>query len=346
MTGTQREGPPVIIDAHSHILSLAADPGFTVDYGREGSLCIYRSMGRLPSHRMPTEEEWAASGLGSRGWPLIGPRESRRDHPGFDKIVLLAVSPQHLDGRLIGTVDTGGVLGVDGPPDPEKCNDYIAAAVATDPGHFIGFASVNPAFKGPAAAVAELQRAVSQLGLAGLKLYPMYQHWAANDRDLAFPIYRRAAELGIPVMIHQAGSTRIDARLELGRPALLDDIGREFRDLTVIIAHCGLPWVDEALFLLTKHPNFYAELSYLIATLTRRDLFLLLHRCEPAFVPLEKIFFGTDYPGFLYDPGKLRDKLMTVNEESRAIALPSIPEQKLHGIMGTNFAAVLGLADA
>ncbi|HLQ57604.1 MAG TPA: amidohydrolase family protein [Streptosporangiaceae bacterium] len=336
----------MIIDAHSHILSLAADPGFTVDYGREGSLCIYRSMGRLPSHRMPTEEEWAASGLGSRGWPFIGPRESRRDHPGFDKIVLLAVSPQHLDGRLIGTVDTDGVLGVDGPPDPEKCNDYIAAAVRADPGHFIGFASVNPAFKGPAAAVAELQRAVSQLGLAGLKLYPMYQHWAANDRDLAFPIYRSAAELGIPVMIHQAGSTRIDARLELGRPALLDDIGREFRDLRVIIAHCGLPWVDEALFLLTKHPHFYAELSYLIATLTRRDLFLLLHRCEPAFVPLEKIFFGTDYPGFLYDPAKLRDKLITVNEEARGLALPPIPEQKLRGIMGTNFAAVLGLAGA
>ena len=28
-------------------------------------------------------------------------------------------------------------------------------------------------------------------------------------------------------MIHQAGSTRIDAKLELGRPAMLDDIGRD-----------------------------------------------------------------------------------------------------------------------
>ena len=118
---------------------------------------------------------------------------------------MLAVSPQYLDGRLIGTVDTSGELGVAGPPDPEKCNDYIAAAVRTDPSHFIGFGSVNPAFKGPAAAVAELDRAVSELGLSGVKLYPMYQHWAANDRDLAFPIYAKASELGIPVMIHQAG---------------------------------------------------------------------------------------------------------------------------------------------
>jgi hypothetical protein len=44
----------VLIDAHSHILSLAADPEFTAAYGREGSLCIYRSIGLLPSHRMPT----------------------------------------------------------------------------------------------------------------------------------------------------------------------------------------------------------------------------------------------------------------------------------------------------
>jgi predicted TIM-barrel fold metal-dependent hydrolase len=335
----------MIIDAHSHILSLAADPEFTVDYGREGSLCIYRSMGRLPSHRLPTEDEWSASGFARSGWPLIGPREAIRDHPGFDKIIVLAVSPQYLEGRLIGTVDTSGELGVPGPPDPERCNDYIAAVVRSDPEHFIGFASVNPAFRGPRAAVDELDRAVTELGLAGVKLYPMYQHWAANDRELAFPVYARAAELGIPVMIHQAGSTRIDARLELGRPAMLDDIGREFRDLRVIVAHCGLPWTDEALFLLTKHPNFYAELSYLIATVTRRDLFLFLHRCEPAFVPLEKIFFGTDYPGFLYDPVKLADKLMTVNEEADAVRLPPIPDAKVRGLMGDNVAAVLGLAD-
>ena len=127
-------------------------------------------------------------------------------------------------------------------------------------------------------------------------------------------------------MIHQAGSTRIDAKLELGRPALLDDIGRVFRDLRVIVAHCGLPWVDEALFLLTKHPNFYAELSYLIAKLTRRDLFLLLSRCEPMFVPLEKLFFGTDYPGFLYDPveadGEARRR---VNEEADALRTAADP---------------------
>jgi len=292
---------------------------------------------------MPTEEEWEASGFTRSGWPVIGPTESVRDHAGFDKSIILAVSPQWLDGRLIGTVDTEGSLGVEGPPDPEKCNDYIAACVRAHPEHLIGFASVNPAYQGPQAAVEELERSVVELGLSGVKLYPMYQHWMANDPEIAFPVYAKAQELQIPVMIHQAGSTRIDARLELGRPALLDDIGRTFRDLRVIVAHLGWPWVDEALFLLTKHPNIYAELSYLIASISRRDLFLLLSRCEPMFVPLEKLFFGTDYPGFLYDPVILKDKLLSVNEEAAACSIPSIPNDKLDGIMGPNVARVLRL---
>jgi predicted TIM-barrel fold metal-dependent hydrolase len=331
------------IDAHSHILSLAADPEFTLEYGREGSLCIFRSMAVLPSHRMPTDDDWEASGYSGRGWPLIGPVESLRDHPGFDKVVLLSVSPQYLDGILIGTVDPKGILGVEGPPHPDRCNDYIAACVRHDPERLIGFASVNPTYQGPEAAVDELERAIVDLGLAGVKLYPMYQHWAPNDPELAFPVFAKAQELGIPVMVHQAGSTRIDAKMELGRPVLLDDVGREFRDLRLIIAHVGLPWVDEAMFLLTKHPNFYAELSYFIATRTRRDLFLFLHRSEPFFVPLEKLFFGTDYPGFLYDPVDLREKLLSVNEEAEPLGLPPVPQDKLDGIMGDNFAAVLGL---
>ena len=237
------------------------------------------------------------------------------------------------------------MLDVPGPPHPDRCNDYIAAVVRTDPDRFIGFGSVNPMYQGVEAAVEELERSVTELGLVGLKLYPMYQHWAVNDPEVAFPIFEKAEALDIPVMIHQAGSTRIDAKLELGRPAMLDDVGRTFRDLRVIIAHCGLPWVDEALFLLTKHPNFYAELSYLIASVSRRDLFLLLSRCEPMFVPLEKLFFGTDYPGFLYEPVGLRDKLLSVNEEAAACSMPPIAEGKLAGIMGPNLASVLRLVD-
>ncbi len=329
------------IDAHTHILSLSADRAFTTAYGREGSLCIYRSRGLLPSHRAPTDAEWEEVGYHHDGFPVIGPAESIRDHPGFDRMVVLAISPQFLEGRLIGTVDTDGVTDVAGPPHPDKCNDYIAAVVRSAPDRFIGFGSVNPCYRGVRHAVEELERSVVELGLSGVKLYPMYQHWAPNDRELGFPIFEKAAELGTVVMVHQAGSTRIDARMELGRPSLLDDVGREFRDLRLIIAHCGTPWVSEAMFLLTKHPNFYADLSYHLATVSRSDMFHWLCSLESSFVPLEKLFFGTDYPGFLYDPVALRNKLLSVNEEAGHFGLAAIPQTRLEAIMGDNFAKVL-----
>lgn len=329
------------VDVHSHILALSADASFTSAYGREGSLCICRAQGRLPSHRQPTEAEWVATGYAEDAWPTIGVEQSLADHVGFDKVVILAVSPQILEGQLIGTVDNAGLTDVAGPPHPERCNDYIAACVRQAPERLVGFASVNPLYQGPERAVAELERAVTELGLSGVKLYPMYQGWSPADREVAFPVFAKAADLGVPVMVHQAGSTRIDAHLELGRPALLDDVGREYRDLVVILAHCGLPWVDEAMFLLTKHPNFYADLSYHIATVSRRRLFTWLSSLRDYFVPLEKIFFGSDYPGFLYDPTALMETLLSVNEEAVPTGLEPLSAGDLAGIAGDNAAAVI-----
>lgn len=57
------------VDAHTHILSLGSDAEFTAEYGSEGSLCIYRSLGLLPSHRCPTEHEWEkATGASQEGF--------------------------------------------------------------------------------------------------------------------------------------------------------------------------------------------------------------------------------------------------------------------------------------
>src|SRR5258706_15326341 len=98
-------------------------------------------MGKLPAHRLPTEAEWAASGLARTGWPAIGPDESRRDHPGYDKIGVLPGSPQVLDGRVNGTVGKSGIFGVHGPPDTEKCKNYIAAVVDGEPAPCIVLAS-------------------------------------------------------------------------------------------------------------------------------------------------------------------------------------------------------------
>ena len=63
-------------------------------------------------------------------------------------------------------------------------------------------------------------------------------------------------------------------------------------------------------------------------------------------MPLEKLFFGTDYPGFLYDPVKLRAKLLAVNSHAGRVGCDPIPQAKLDGILGGNYARMLGLLPA
>jgi hypothetical protein len=143
-------------------------------------------------------------------------------------------------------------------------------------------------YQGVEAAVEELERSVTELGLVGLKLYPMYQHWAVNDPGVAFPIFEKAEALDVPVMIHQAGSTRIDAKLELGRPAMLDDvavrsgISGDRRPLRPAVGRRGSVPADEASELLrgavVPDRERQPPGSVLVAV-----------ECEPMFVPLEAV---------------------------------------------------------
>ena len=63
---------------------------------------------------------------------------------------------------------------------PPVTNDFVAGCARAHPEAFVGFASVDP-LKGDAAVV-ELERAVRELGLRGLKLHPTAQGFRPDDR--------------------------------------------------------------------------------------------------------------------------------------------------------------------
>src|SRR5262249_16539572 len=81
-------------------------------------------------------------------------------------------------------------------------NDYVAQYVRSHPEKLIGFASVDPADGG---AAEELTRAVRELGLRGVKLGPIYQNVHPHDPRI-YRVYRAAADLGIPMLIHQGAT--------------------------------------------------------------------------------------------------------------------------------------------
>lgn len=178
---------------------------------------------------------------------------------------------------------------------PPVTNDYVASLVERFPERFIGFASVDP-HKGEAA-VAELDRAVGDLGLKGLKLHPVAQDFRPDDQRF-YPVFARAAELDIPVLLH-TGNTGLGAgtpggmgmKLERARPIYLDTLAADFPELTIIGAHPSWPWQDEMIMVALHKKNVYIDLSgwspkYFPESLVRE----MKGRLQ------DKVLFGTDYP--------------------------------------------------
>jgi uncharacterized protein len=178
---------------------------------------------------------------------------------------------------------------------PYSGNERVAEAVAKHPDVFIGFASVDP-LKGEAA-VRELERAVRELGLRGVKLHPGLQDFTPNERQFG-PLYAKCVELGIPAIFH-TGHTGIGAGVRAGggvrlgrcRPIHLDDVAVDFPDLTIIMAHPAWPWHEEQISVALHKPNVYIDLSgwspkYFPPAVIQYANTLLQ----------ERVLFGSDYP--------------------------------------------------
>lgn len=192
---------------------------------------------------------------------------------------------------VIFSVDTQTTTG-----EPPDTNDYVAEIVRAYPDQFIGFASVDP-WKDEAA-VEELERSVSELGLKGLKLHPIHQAFFPDDTRF-YPLYDKCQELGVPLLIHTgfaAAGVGMPGgggfKLKYSRPIPgIDDVAADFPGLTIIMAHPAWPWVEEQIAVALHKPNVYIDLS----------------GWAPRFIPevlvretdtrlRDKMLFGSDFP--------------------------------------------------
>ena len=178
---------------------------------------------------------------------------------------------------------------------PPLSNDYIAGIAREFPDTFIGFASVDP-WKGKQAEV-ELERAIRELGLKGVKFHPQAQAFFPNDRRF-YPLWEKCVELGVPALFHM-GTTAFGAgpggdgiRLKYSRPIpYIDDLAADFPELIIIGAHPAWPWQDEMIAVAMHKANVYIDLSgwspkYFPPALIRYANTLLQDKC----------MFGSDGP--------------------------------------------------
>ncbi len=223
-------------------------------------------------------------------------------------------------------IDYAVVLAEASPITTGTVSNEAVARFCEGQARLIPFCSVNPYLV--ANPGAELARLVREFGFRGVKLYPTYQMFYPSAAML-YPLYARAEELGLPVMVHTGSSVFRGARLKYGDPLYLDDVAVDFPELSVLLVHGGRGfWYDRAFFLTRLHANVYLEIS----GLPPRRLLEYFPELEKV---ADKVIFGSDWPGIPDIRGNL--------EEIRRLPLKPAT---VAGILGDNAARLLGLPSA
>jgi uncharacterized protein len=215
-------------------------------------------------------------------------------------------------------------------------NDDTAAFVRAYPDKLIGFLTVHPH---DPRALDEIERATSDLGLRGIKLGPNYQNVDPLSEE-AFRVFRRAEELGLPILLHQGTSPNQFADLDFAHPRHIDRVAMAFPNLRLILAHMGHPWQVDCIAVIRKHPHVYADIS---AQFYRPWSYYNAFRLASEWGTTEKLLFGSDLP--VATPQETMDALWRVNDLTEGTYLPRVPEAELEAILHRDSLALLGLED-
>ena len=165
----------------------------------------------------------------------------------------------------------------------------VAAYVARDPDHLIGFLSLDPTQPGWED---EMREGRERLGMRGIKLLPMYAGFFPQEERLD-PLWRYAERHGLPVLLHTGTTFVAAAPIECTLPRHLDAVARRFPDVKIVLAHLGHPYEGETIAVIRKHPNVYADVSALFYRPWQLFHSLML---VDEYRVWDKLLFGTDSP--------------------------------------------------
>ncbi|MGH2374150.1 MAG: amidohydrolase family protein [bacterium] len=135
--------------------------------------------------------------------------------------------------------------------------DDLAEFVRSRPDRFYGIGSIpDPTHPD----VGRTIRGFRGLGLSAVKLYAPAYRVTLNDR-VVYPVYEAAAESNLPIIIHFGITVGTFNDLMLANPLALSAPGRDFPEVTFIIAHFGAGFLREAMFLAYHTENICVDTS-------------------------------------------------------------------------------------
>jgi predicted TIM-barrel fold metal-dependent hydrolase len=146
---------------------------------------------------------------------------------------------------------TAAVVAGRDTPNLTISNDRILE-ITSPHSELIGIASVDPQKSN---ALAEIERAVNQLGLSGINIEPGFGNPPLSaDDPLLHPIYDACDQLKIPVFL-MSGPTTPD--LNYARPEAVSKVARLFPNLSIVCYHGFYPYVNEIIGVAFRYENVY-----------------------------------------------------------------------------------------
>jgi uncharacterized protein len=205
-----------------------------------------------------------------------------------------------------------------------ECNDLTAAFVAKHPDKLIGFMSVHP--RDPKA-LEEMDRCYHDLGLRGMKMGCNFQNFDPNGEEAA-RVFRRAEEMGLPIVFHTGTCMVQFADLDWGNARHMDRVAMRFPRLKMVLAHMSHPWHQDAITVIRKHPNVYADVSGLFY---RPWQHYNCMRLAWEWSVFHKMLFASDYP--CAGAQETLDGMRSVNEVVKGTNLPPVPLDAIEEII-------------
>ena len=256
-----------------------------------------------------------------------------------------------IDKAILVGLNTANTWGIYTP------NDYLRTIANQYPDKLEWCCCVIPTEEG---AVEEVERCIKLGAIALGEMTPAHSEYYANDKR-CYPVWEKCQDLGVPVIIHAGVGQLAPAPMRYGDLNAIDDIAIDFPDLKMVICHMGYPQYEMASFLIQKHTNVYGGVEWLtsIGALDRRFLskyhpqvdyayyfhllYPLIYHLSQTFGDPDKLIFGTDWLNS--SPRRSVEVFEHINDLTRKLNLPEIPDHIIHNLLHENWKKVFKLTE-
>jgi uncharacterized protein len=123
---------------------------------------------------------------------------------------------------------------------------------------------VDPLYQGVEGAVEEIERQVTEWGSVGFKFYQAHRKglsWRADDERIAYPLWEKCLELGVTNVQFHKGAPFGNENVEDLRPNDIQKAAADFPELTFVLHHFGIPYIEETINIAGRFPNVWLALS-------------------------------------------------------------------------------------